>query len=242
MHVKGVRKLRALIIAEIKKLAAANEGKAPGVAAFTNATGITMGKWRGVYWARWNDALAEAGFLPNVLVGRRDSDEVLKKVAELCRLLGRMPTYSDMRLHVRSDPTFPNDKTVSSHFGSIVDLRQALRKLAGDADYADIATCLPAEPICETPQISRELPEGWVYLLKSGKHFKIGRSDQIEARVKKINIALPEATTLIHAIRTDDPPGIEAYWHRRFADRRANGEWFRLTSDDVKVFSRRKFQ
>jgi hypothetical protein len=37
-------------------------------------------------------------------------------------------------------------------------------------------------------------------------------------------IQLPERAEQIHAIKTDDPVGIERYWHQRFADRRKNSE------------------
>lgn len=233
--------MREQIIAEIKRLASENGGAAPGVAAFANATGITQGRWRGVYWTRWSDALADAGFAPNVLVAKRDSTEILHQVVDLCRSLGKMPTYTDMRMHVRKDSSFPNDKTFAKHFGNMAGLIATLRRLSNDSAYEELTTLLPDTREAEVESL-KQSDDGFVYLLKSGPHYKIGCTANLERRVKEITVAMPEATTLVHSIRTDDPSGIEAYWHKRFANCRARGEWFKLSVDDLKAFRRRTFQ
>jgi hypothetical protein len=132
---------------------------------------------------------------------------------------------------------------LDNHFGNKNTLLEALRDWCRNrADYADVFSFLPPTAAARSREPRATAQLGSVYLIQSGAHFKIGRSDELERRVKEIRLALPEAAKLVHVIATDDPPGIEAYWHPRFADRRANGEWFRLTSADVLAFKRRRFQ
>jgi hypothetical protein len=237
--------MRDDIIKAIRRLAAENKGQAPGQKAFARDTGVAEHIWRGKYWARWGDALIEAGFQPNQWTERLDSDAVLTGIIAACRHYGRVPTRDEIAIFRKTEPSIPSEQAIKSHFGRRADLLVALAKRAADQDaYADIKAMLPENPQpSPEPQIaSSKVREGFVYLIKSGDFYKVGRSDDLERRVKEIRIALPDKAELVHSIRTDDPPGIEAYWHRRFADRRANGEWFKLPLSDVAAFKKRTFQ
>ncbi len=234
--------MRDHILQEIKRIAAEQSGIPPGQAAFLKATGITQAKWRGIHWLKWSDALVEAGFQANTWQGKHNSAEILLRLAELTKRLGRLPTNAEIKFERKTDPSFPVHSTVANHFPTKASLIQSLLGLADrHQQWAVLRDMIPA---AETVVARSDAPikDGFVYLLRSGAFFKIGRSDNIERRIKEITIALPETVELIHAIRTDDPPGIEAYWHNRFAAKRANGEWFDLDAADVKAFTRRTFQ
>lgn len=77
---------------------------------------------------------------------------------------------------------------------------------------------------------------GEVYLFKSGRYYKIGKTNDTVRRGSELRIQLAETCHLIHSIKTDDPSGVEAYWHKRFEAKRKQGEWFDLSPAEVKVF------
>jgi hypothetical protein len=232
---------RQEILEAIRQLTVENGGRAPGKGAFVSRTGIRESDWYGRYWARWGDALDEAGVSRNAFTAKLSETDLLDQLSEVIRHLGRFPTYGELRMFGRENPGFPSHTTWTSHFKGR-DLKQVYAEWAGKQGRPlgfDYSPRESAKPL--TSPVSNQR-EGWVYLLKSGDHYKIGRSDTVERRVKEISIALPQSVEMVHAIKTDDPAGIENYWHRRFSNKRANGEWFALDAADVRAFKRRTFQ
>lgn len=233
------------ILAEIRRTAAENGGRPLGRKRFAAYTGIRDGDW-GRFWARWGDAVREAGLEPNQLQPRLDDDAVTGKLVGEIRRLGRMPTVAEMRLRHREDASFPS-QGVYAKWGSKRDLASRVADYCRDRpDYTDVMALVSplladAEDEQMRPADDQPVNFGFVYLLKSGRHYKLGRTNSLGRRERELAIQLPERALRVHEIKTDDPAGIEAYWHRRFADRRKNGEWFELTRADVAAFKRRRF-
>lgn len=233
--------LRQFILAEIARLSNAAGGQAPGEMKFSSETGITPAKWRR-YWPRWSAAVEEAGCEANAATPPLSNDEIMAALATIVRHQGRIPTEAEIAIFRDADPSIPGRTTLRRRFRRKVDLIQALAEWASQQpDRADIAALLP-ELSEDDHGRGSSVRDGFVYLFKCGPDYKIGRTGDLERRFKTIGVAMPERLDLVHSIRTDDPPGIEAYWHRRFADKRRNGEWFKLRAQDVAARRRRRYQ
>lgn len=59
---------------------------------------------------------------------------------------------------------------------------------------------------------------------------KIGKSTDVQSRIKGLQTGCPGHLKLIGVIHGDH----EAGWHERFSDNRISGEWFRLDDSDVR--------
>jgi hypothetical protein len=76
---------------------------------------------------------------------------------------------------------------------------------------------------------------GYVYILKSGEHFKIGKSINVDQRVTQISPKTPLPVTLIHSIPSNNMSAAETMLHHRCASYRTNGEWFRLPEYELNM-------
>jgi Meiotically up-regulated gene 113/Homing endonuclease associated repeat len=234
------------ILAEIRRLAAEN-GAAPGAEVFVTRTGIAQHTWHGKHWRSWSDALIEAGFSPNSFIAGIPETELVLALIALTKKLRRVPAEVDLKLEHRANPAFPSTSPFRRLGGQARRMEAIRRYVTEHQEHADVLPYLPASEEAHPDEPSgandsnAALVDGHVYMLKLGKHYKIGRSESVPTRHRQINLELPEKAELVHKIGTDDAVGIETYWHQRFASKRTNGEWFTLTRQDVAAFKRRKF-
>jgi hypothetical protein len=234
------------ILDEIVRTAQENNGRPLGIKKFEDETGIALSDWYGRYWARWGDAVKEAGYQPNILQDSYDEDWMIEKLISLTRELGHFPVKGEMLLKTRTDKTFPNPATFDSRLrGKAGRVKKVLDYCRSKTGYEDVIQICEAithvEVSAEKDNTDDDSEIGYVYLIKSGRYYKIGRSNSAGRREYELAIQLPEKAITEHVIKTDDPTGIEAYWHKRFSDRRKNGEWFALTAADVRAFKKRRF-
>ncbi|WP_197387758.1 GIY-YIG nuclease family protein [Ralstonia pseudosolanacearum] len=224
------------VVQRILELAACHGGRV-SKKLFLQETGISEGRLRGQLWfPGWNSLLAQIGVQTNEFSRARTSDdEVAAAVAELSKRLGRWPTEDEFVREKKANESFPTLTVIrrAKKSGRLWGILRNYR--AEDVTYSVVRSIAESRAEEERePQIDQDLDalarvRGYVYMLRSGQHYKIGFTSSPVRRFREVRIELPDETVQVHAIETDDPKGIEAYWHKRFAEKRIrNSEWFKL--------------
>lgn len=233
------------ILSGIQQIASEDGGTAPGWQTFANKTGISRTDWYPNLWHRWGDAIREAGCQPNEFKSSYDIAFLLEKYIEFIRELDHFPIESELRNKRKNDNNFPSHGAFRQLGSKRERVQKILEYCKGKSELDDIVS------ICsKVIKTSREKVDiidkvdsgkvGYVCLIQHGKRkeYKIGRTSNPIRREGEIRLELPEKIQPIHFIQTDDPSGIEKYWHSRFSSKRKEGEWFSLTTEDIKAFKR----
>jgi hypothetical protein len=236
------------ILDAMRRTAEENGGKPLGTDRFERATGIGASDWIR-YWSRFGDIQKDAGLEPNKLNAAYGDAYLFEKMIGLIRELKKYPTQSEQQTKFYRESTFPARATFQRIGNKTQFISKLLVHCSDKPEYADIVTILePLMPANAAPagtgapvQDSDNGSYGFVYLVKGHPgEYKIGRTNLVDRRLSELGATAAIEHKLEHEIKTDDPSNIEAYWHKRFQEKRMRGEWFRLSPVDVKAFKRWK--
>lgn len=230
------------IIEKIIQTAKENGGRPLGMRRFKKETGITLYDCQR-YWTTFGEAQREAGFAANTIQVPHGEEFIFESLITLIRELGKFPTRADLLVKRNKDPKFPSPTSILRRFGEKKERAEKIFEYAVQKEYSDIIEiCKPIIKSFEKENKKEDTDSGVVigevYLFKSGRYYKIGKTSDTVRRGSELRVQLPEKMNLIHSIKTDDPSGVEAYWHKHFGEKRMNGEWFDLNSSDIKAFKR----
>lgn len=75
---------------------------------------------------------------------------------------------------------------------------------------------------------------GNIYLISiNNEYYKIGYAKDVAKRISYMQVSCPYPIELTHIIVTEHTIRLETMLHRRYQDKHVQGEWFRLTHEDV---------
>lgn len=144
--------------------------------------------------------------------------------------------------HIRDaeiDSMYTQEVAASAQSAHELDTTNLVEELDSDNNYTLTA---PSQILEKTEEPDRDgkleaIPHvGFVYLLRAGPFYKIGKSKDPEKRIKQIKLQLPYPVEIVHVVASSNMSYLETHWHKQFSEKRTNGEWFLLTDDDVARF------
>lgn len=237
------------IIKRLQRYSKELGGITPGEVNFYRSTGVgIMDRKR--YWSNYGALVVEAGLTPNKFDKTKYSEDKLCKLfIDIIREQHKWPTRGELDIKHYEKTTLPDSATFYKKLGLVKtgDLAQTIIEyLENKSGYEDVVEICKPFLKENTNQGDFLSMKGYVYLLKSKLRnaiaYKIGRTNNIKNRIKQLRQP-SNIEEIVHYIETDDPIGVEKYWHSRFEANRLypdkpQDEWFKLSSSDVKTFKR----
>ena len=238
---------RDQIVAVYQQLLKKSGSRPPGMNALLRAIpGLSAHAFRGRLWRTWRAFQQEVGVQPNSKVQRLPDDQVLTGLAALARKLSKVPSDDDLMYERKRNPSAPSQSAVRRRARNLAERSRVLREFCSSRpDFADVLALLTdgSTDFGPAPASSGAVPMiAYVYLQKSGRRFKIGRTRAPKRRLGEVQLMVPDVVSLLHVIETDDPGGVETYWKKRFETKHLRGEWYALTPEDVASFRRWRSQ
>ena len=74
---------------------------------------------------------------------------------------------------------------------------------------------------------------GYIYIIKSGNAYKVGKTRNLQQRLKTYITENPQEITLVFACLVVGYDQMETILHKRFGLRRIHGEWFDLDVEAI---------
>jgi hypothetical protein len=237
------------ILAEIRKFVDGNGGEIPGERTFVTATRMRQSAWKGKYWARWTDAVREAGYDPNAMTQRIPDENLLEQLAGFITKLAYFPVRDEINMQARTAAGFPVWQTIKKRYGGMPQTAAALLEFRRKTENTALAKLCEArlerealKPKNDANRRQIAIETGFVYLKYSPslRLYKVGKANNADKRGAGISLLLPEDLIPKHEIRTDYPYILEKYWENRFRAKKKQGEWYDLNSADIKSFKKRR--
>lgn len=240
---------------KLRQCAEERGGKTPSEKIFYEYAGIGIHNLKKLGYSNYGELVKDAGLVPNKFDKTKYNNKQLCKLFILAiRKKGKWPTRGDLDVLHNKTSSFPDSSTFYKSLGLVKtgDLaRKIIEYIHKRKGYNDIVSICDSN--LEKLEDRNGIPDkdiqgrkhGWVYLLKStllhSTVYKIGKTNDLRRRVIELNQPSNDQE-LIHPIETDDPEGIESYWHKRFDNKRYKNkkEWFLLKPYDIQSFKRWK--
>lgn len=85
----------------------------------------------------------------------------------------------------------------------------------------------------ERAETIKKQKTGYIYVLKSGINYKIGRTANFKARITQYKTANPNAIETIIVEKVNNYLVVEKQLLEQFSEKRTNGEWFSLNRKNI---------